>query len=78
MSKILSAIYIITRFKRNCVNANEGTGACHAEITQIIPSLSRKIAPLVSSERYKASRLEKLALQIIAIVAEKVTSSTPG
>lgn len=42
MSKIVSAIYIITRLKRSFANANEGAGACHVEITQIIPSWSRE------------------------------------
>lgn len=69
MSKILSAIYIITRLKRNCVNANEGAGACHMEIIQIIPSLSgKKNVPLVSAYCYKVSMFEKLTLQSIFLV----------
>jgi hypothetical protein len=73
MSKTSSSIYIITRLKRNCINANEGSGTCHMEITQIIISLSRKIAPLVSLYRHKACGSQKPAFQIIPIVAEKAT-----
>lgn len=75
MSKKPSAsIYIITRLKRNCVNANECTGVCQAEIIQIIISLSRKMAHLVSSPRQKAWSFENPAFQIIPIVSAKASS----